>query len=71
MRPSYLLLDEPAAGLNEGEIQDFGRVIRGIVDSGEVGVLLIDHNMKLVMGVSDVVHVIVHGGSFRRGLRTR
>ena len=66
MHPRYLLLDEPAAGLNEGEIGEFAELIREIAADG-VGVLLIDHNMGLVMGVSDLVHVVVQGESYLEG----
>ena len=66
MYPRYLLLDEPAAGLNEGEIGEFAELIREIAADG-VGVLLIDHNMGLVMGVSDLVHVVVQGESYLEG----
>ncbi len=65
-RPRYVLLDEPAAGLNEGEIGDFGETIRSLAAEG-VGVLLIDHNIRLIMAVCDRIHVIVQGKSFLDG----
>ncbi|GGM98518.1 ABC transporter ATP-binding protein [Terrabacter tumescens] len=65
-RPNYLLLDEPAAGLNEGEIGEFGEVIRSIAATG-VGVLLIDHNIRLIMAVCERIHVIVQGRSYLEG----
>lgn len=64
--PRYILLDEPAAGLNEGEIGEFGDVVRSIAAEG-TGVLLIDHNIRLIMAVCERVHVIVQGKSFLEG----
>src|SRR5260221_561759 len=52
LRPRLLLLDEPAAGMNPTESADLMRLIRRIRDSG-VTVLLIEHHMKVVMGISD------------------
>jgi len=66
-RPRILLLDEPAAGLNEGEIEEFGASIRRLATDLGMGVLLIDHNMALVMAVCDRVHVLVQGASFLEG----
>lgn len=66
VNPRYLLLDEPAAGLNEGEIGEFGDVIRSIAAAG-VGVLLIDHNIRLIMAICDRIHVVVQGKSFLEG----
>lgn len=65
-RPAFLLLDEPAAGLNEGEIGEFGEVVRSIAATG-VGVLLIDHNIRLIMAVCERIHVIVEGQSYLEG----
>lgn len=65
-RPRYLLLDEPAAGLNEGEIGEFGDSVRALRERG-VGVLLIDHNIRLIMAVCDRIHVVVQGRSFLEG----
>ncbi len=58
--PSLLLLDEPAAGMNPQETEDLMALIRSIRDLG-VTVLLIEHDMKLVMGISDHVVVLDHG----------
>ena len=66
MRPRYLMLDEPAAGLNEGEIGEFSELVRELAAEG-MGILLIDHNMGLIMGVSDLVHVVVQGTSYLEG----
>lgn len=67
-RPRYLLLDEPAAGLNEGEIDGFADAIRHLATVHGMGILLIDHNMKLIRPVCDYLHVLVEGRSFADGL---
>ncbi|HTN79657.1 MAG TPA: ABC transporter ATP-binding protein [Acidimicrobiales bacterium] len=59
-RPRLLLLDEPAAGLDTGESIELGVRLRAIVDSG-VTMLLVDHDMGLVLGVSDSVVVLDFG----------
>jgi ABC-type branched-subunit amino acid transport system ATPase component len=60
MGPSLLLLDEPAAGMNPNETAALMDLIRRIRDRG-VTVLLIEHHMSLVMGISDRVAVLDHG----------
>jgi branched-chain amino acid transport system ATP-binding protein len=65
--PSFLLLDEPAAGLPEAEVPDFAAVVRSIRDEHNVGVLLIDHNMALVMEVCDRLHVLDQGKTLAEG----
>jgi branched-chain amino acid transport system ATP-binding protein len=62
-----VLLDEPAAGLPEAEVPDFAEVIRFVRDEHDAGVLLIDHNMALVMGVCDRIHVLDHGATLAEG----
>jgi branched-chain amino acid transport system ATP-binding protein len=65
--PGFVLLDEPAAGLPEAEVADFAAVIRSVAGEHDVGVLLIDHNMALVMGVCDRIHVLDHGATIAEG----
>jgi branched-chain amino acid transport system permease protein len=60
-RPAFLLLDEPAAGLNPDETADLARRIRGLCDAGGPGILLIDHDIGLVMALSDRVIVMNRG----------
>lgn len=67
-RPHYVLMDEPAAGLNEGEVPELARLIRLVRDDGDAGVLLIDHNVSLIMGVCDRVHVLDEGKTLAVGL---
>jgi branched-chain amino acid transport system ATP-binding protein len=65
--PSFVLMDEPAAGLPEAEAPQFGEVIRSVRDDHEGGVLLIDHNMALVMAVCDRIHVLDQGRTLAAG----
>jgi branched-chain amino acid transport system ATP-binding protein len=65
--PSFVLLDEPAAGLPEAEVPDFAAVIRSVRDDHDAGVLLIDHNMALVMDVCDRIQVLDHGATLAEG----
>ena len=64
--PRYVLLDEPAAGLNEGEIGEFADNIRHLRDRG-LGVLLIDHNVRLILNVCERIHVLVEGRTLLEG----
>jgi branched-chain amino acid transport system ATP-binding protein len=66
-RPRLLLLDEPASGLNHAEVEGLGSLIRRIRDELGVTVLLVEHHMNLVMGVSDVVHVLDFGRTIASG----
>src|SRR5882757_801809 len=65
-RPQILLLDEPAAGLNRTETAEIDEVIRQVAESG-VTVVLVEHNMKLVMKISDRVLVLDHGRKLAEG----
>lgn len=58
--PKLLLLDEPAAGMNPAESRDLLDLIRKILQSG-VTVFLIEHDMRVVMTISDVIYVLDHG----------
>jgi branched-chain amino acid transport system ATP-binding protein len=64
--PKLLILDEPAAGLNEHESADLMRLIRQIRDMGTT-IFLIEHDMKVVMGVSDRVLVLDNGAKIAEG----
>ncbi len=65
--PSLVLLDEPAAGLTQGELEDLADLIRRIRDDLGVTVLLVEHHMNLVMGVSDRVVVLDFGKKISEG----
>ncbi|WP_346309466.1 ABC transporter ATP-binding protein [Pseudothermotoga sp.] len=66
-RPKLLLLDEPAAGLNEAEENQLVNIIRRIRDEMGVTVLLIEHDMRVVMDISDVVTVMDFGKKISEG----
>ena len=65
-RPKLLLLDEPAAGMNPSETVSLMALIRQIRDTG-VTVLLIEHHMRVVMGISDRITVLVYGKRIAEG----
>ena len=65
--PELLLLDEPAAGLNDREKLDLVHLIRRIRDEAGVTVLLIEHDMGLVMQVSEKIVVFDHGQKIADG----
>jgi branched-chain amino acid transport system ATP-binding protein len=65
--PRLLLLDEPAAGMNPQEALDLMRVIRRLRDEFALTILLVEHNMKVVMGVCETVHVIDYGETIAIG----
>ena len=64
--PKMLLLDEPAAGCNPVETQEIDRVIRSLVRDG-ITVMLVEHDMRLVMNISDRVHVLARGRTLAEG----
>jgi branched-chain amino acid transport system ATP-binding protein len=65
-KPSLLLLDEPAAGLDTIESHDLGQRLRRVVDGG-LSALLIDHDMGLVLGICDEVYVLDFGTIIAKG----
>nr|WP_314264481.1 high-affinity branched-chain amino acid ABC transporter ATP-binding protein LivG [uncultured Moellerella sp.] len=66
-RPEILMLDEPAAGLNPKETDDLDRLIEELRAHHQVSVLLIEHDMKLVMGISDRIYVVNQGTPLANG----
>ena len=65
--PRLLLLDEPAAGMNPHESQELMDLIRWIRDKFGMSVLLVEHNMKVVMGICETVHVLDYGSTIAIG----
>jgi branched-chain amino acid transport system ATP-binding protein len=65
-QPRLLLLDEPAAGMTGGEKDRLVELVRRVREQG-VTVLLVEHDMRLVMGISDVVIVLNHGRVIAEG----
>ncbi|WP_163782420.1 ABC transporter ATP-binding protein [Myxococcus vastator] len=66
-QPKVLLLDEPAAGMNTREKADLMVLIRKLRDDFQLGVLVIEHDMKLVMGICESITVLDHGETIARG----
>jgi branched-chain amino acid transport system ATP-binding protein len=64
--PSLLLLDEPGSGLNRPEKEELDRLIRSIRDDG-VTVLLVEHDMRFVMGIADRIIVLDYGQKIAEG----
>lgn len=67
-KPSLLLLDEPAAGMNPQETQELAEYIKEIRDRHHLTVFLIEHHMDLVMKISDYIYVIDFGSEIARGV---
>jgi len=65
-QPRVLLLDEPAAGLNHTETAEIELLIRRVADEGTT-VILVEHDMKLIMGVSDHILVLNYGRRLAMG----
>jgi branched-chain amino acid transport system ATP-binding protein len=66
-QPALLLLDEPASGLTHAEVDELGGTIRGLRDRFKLTVLLVEHHMQLVMGISDKVVVLDFGRKIAEG----
>jgi branched-chain amino acid transport system ATP-binding protein len=67
MKPQFLLMDEPAAGLNDSESDDLLDVIRRIRSEIDCGVLLIEHRMSLVFRLCDRIQVLQQGATIAVG----
>jgi branched-chain amino acid transport system ATP-binding protein len=65
--PRLLLLDEPAAGMNPQEARQLMDLIRWVRDHFDMAILLVEHNMKVVMGVCETVHVLDYGATIAVG----
>ncbi|MFN8052800.1 MAG: ABC transporter ATP-binding protein [Acidimicrobiales bacterium] len=65
--PRLLLLDEPASGLTHGEVDELGEVIKRLRDEHSLTVLLVEHHMGMVMGISDKVVVMELGQKIAEG----
>lgn len=66
--PQLLLLDEPAAGLNDDESAELADMLRNLVQENGIGVIVIEHDMGLIMGLSDRLHVLNSGRTLFSGL---
>jgi branched-chain amino acid transport system ATP-binding protein len=65
-QPTLLLLDETAAGLNPGELDEAIALIKKIRDSG-ITIIIVEHIMKVIMSISDRIHCINHGQTISQG----
>ena len=66
-RPKLLLLDEPAGGLSHEELRDLSALIRRVHKQYELSIVLVEHHMNLVMGISDRVVVLNFGRKIAEG----
>jgi sulfate-transporting ATPase len=65
--PSVLMLDEPAAGLDESESRELATLIRRLADERKIGILLVEHDVALVMSTCDRVVVVDFGAMIATG----
>jgi branched-chain amino acid transport system ATP-binding protein len=68
-RPKLLLLDEPAAGMNMTEARELMKVINNLCERG-LTILLVEHNVRLVMGISEMITVLDFGRKIAEGIPT-
>jgi len=66
-KPKLLLLDEPTAGMNPSETQTMMDFIRHLRDEVGITILLIEHQMRVVMGISETVTVLDYGKKIAEG----
>jgi branched-chain amino acid transport system ATP-binding protein len=67
LAPKVLLLDEPAAGMNYGEAEGLKTQVRWLRDTFDLTIVLVEHNMQVVMGVCEEIHVLDHGETIAHG----
>lgn len=65
--PKLLLLDEPAAGMNPNETQELMETVRKVRDDFGIAILLIEHDMKFVMGICEEITVLEYGKTIAHG----
>lgn len=67
LEPKLLLLDEPAAGMNPQETEDLKGMVRRLRDDLGITIVLIEHDMRMVMSISDRIAVLHYGGKIAEG----
>ncbi|MCU1395654.1 MAG: transporter [Ilumatobacteraceae bacterium] len=67
-RPTFLLMDEPASGLTHSEVDELSETIKRVRDEFKLSVLLVEHHMAMVMGISDKVVAMEFGRKIAEGL---
>lgn len=65
--PTFLLLDEPGAGLNDAEIETFLPTLQRLRSEIGCGILIVDHDMRLIMNLCDRIHVLNYGKTIVEG----
>ncbi len=60
-KPTFLLLDEPGAGLNDAEIETFLPTLLRLRETIGCGIVIVDHDMRLIMNLCDRIHVLNYG----------
>lgn len=68
MSPKLLLLDEPTAGMNSVEAQELMELVQEIKEQQKISIILIEHNMKVMMKVSNRIVAMDHGRKIAEGL---
>jgi branched-chain amino acid transport system ATP-binding protein len=68
MGPELLLLDEPSAGMNEQETHELSKLIQEIREAMGISILMVEHDMNLVLGISDRICVLDSGHVIFTGL---
>lgn len=67
-KPKFLLLDEPAAGLNEEETDELFTLLKEMPAEKNIGILIVDHDMRLIMSLCDRLQVLNYGRTIAEGL---
>lgn len=67
-KPKFVLLDEPAAGLNEAETDELLTLLKPMPANKKIGILIVDHDMRLIMELCDRLHVLNYGRTIVEGL---
>jgi branched-chain amino acid transport system ATP-binding protein len=67
LSPAFVLMDEPAAGMSDTECDDLMRIVSDTPARFDCGVLMIEHNMSVIMGVSERIHVLDGGRTVAEG----
>lgn len=66
--PKFIFLDEPAAGLNELETDELLFMLKPLPEKKHIGILIVDHDMRLIMELCDRLHVLNYGETIAEGL---
>ena len=66
-RPSVLMLDEPTSGMNSGEAEEVISACKRIAGEFRVTLLVVEHNMRVIMGMAQTIHVLDHGEKIAQG----